>query len=346
MAEATLSTRALNRALLARQLLLERTTLSIPEALSRLGGIQNQYAPNAYLRLWACLDAFRRDDLTGAYQDGSVIQGTLMRGTIHTVAAEEYHRMVAAIGPTQREWANRSTRTSGPVDHDAAAARVRTALAGGPMRRPELMRLMDDDPQAVRFAIDTGAEIVRLPPSGTWDRRRADLCGLADDLVEHTDVDEATALAWLIGCYLAAFGPAAIGDVASFCGMNVRPVREIADAMPLRRHRAEDGTELLDVDGAPLPDADTPAPVRFLPTWDAILLVHARRTQVLPEEYRPLVFHTKMPPSYPTVLVDGQVAGTWRFHDGRIEMSPFRRLSADERDEVDAEAERLGAFHA
>jgi winged helix DNA-binding protein len=341
-----LSTRALNRAVLARQLLLERVDLSIPEALARIGGIQNQYAPNAYLRLWSCLDGFRHAELTGAYEDGSVVQGTLMRGTIHTVAAADYHPMRMAVARIQREWANRATGTKGAVDHEKHIKRVRQALADGPMRRPDLIRLLDGAPPSVRYAIDTGAEIVRLPPSGTWKRRRADLCGLADDLVAHEEMDEAIALAWLIGRYLAAFGPASVGDVASFIGMQVGAIRKVTATMELRRRRAEDGTELLDVDGAPRPDADTPAPVRFLPTWDAILLVHARRTQVLPEAYRPLVFHTKMPPSYPTFLVDGQVAGTWRWEEGRVEVSPFRRLSSDERDEVDAEASRLAAFHA
>ena len=346
MADDVLTTRALNRALLGRQLLLERIDLTIPEALERLAGIQNQYAPNAYLRLWSCLNGFRREDLTRAYEDGSVVQGTLMRGTIHTVAAGDYHPMVAAIARTQREWASRVTGTKEAVDHGAHVARIRKALADSPMRRPDLIRLLGDAPPAVRYAIDTGAEILRLPPSGTWERRRADLCGLADDHIEHVEMDERTALAWLVGRYLAAFGPATIGDVASFIGTTVGPLREVAAGMPLRRFTAEDGTDLVDVEGATLPDADTPAPVRFLPTWDAILLVHARRTQVLPEAYRPLVFHTKMPPSYPTVLVDGQVAGTWRFEDGRIEVSPFRRLTASERREVDAEAARLAAFHA
>ena len=346
MAEPTLSTRALNRAVLARQLLLERVDLGIPAALSQLAGIQNQYAANAYLRLWSCLDGFRRDDLTRAYEDGSVVQGTLMRGTIHTVAAADYHPMLAAVARVQREWANRATRTKGDVDHETHVSRVREALAAGPMRRPDLIKLLADAPPAVRYAVDTGAEILRLPPSGTWDRRRADLCGLADDRIEHAEVNERSALAWLVVRYLGAFGPATVADVASFAGMGIGAVREIAEGLPLRRLKAEGGGSLLDVEGAPLPDAATPAPVRFLPTWDAILLVHARRTQVLPEEYRPLVFHTKMPPSYPTVLVDGQVAGTWRWTEGRIEVSPFRPLSAAEQDEVDAETERLAAFHA
>ena len=346
MAEPILTTRALNRALLARQLLLERVTMPIPQALSRMAGIQNQYAPNAYLRLWSCLEGFRRDDLTRAYEDAAVVQGTLMRGTIHAVAADDYHPMLAAVARTQRDWANRATRTKGTVDHDAHVSRIRAALASGPMRRTDLVKLLADAPPAVRFAIDTGAEILRLPPSGTWDRRRADLCGLADDHIEHVETDERSAVGWLVGRYLAGFGPATVADVASFAGMGIGPVREIVEGLPLRRLRGDDGAELLDVEDGPLPDADTPAPVRFLPTWDAILLVHARRTQVLPEAYRPLVFHTKMPPSYPTVLVDGQVAGTWRWEEGRIDVSPFRQLTAAERDAVDAEAGRLAAFHA
>jgi hypothetical protein len=278
---ATLSTRALNRALLARQLLLERADLPIPDALSCIGGIQNQYAPNAYLRLWSCLAEFRRDDLTRAYEEATVVQGTLMRGTIHTVAAADYHPMVMAIARTQREWAERVTRTKEPVDHEAHIRKVRDALAAGPMRRPDLIGLLEEAPRSVRYAIDIGAEIVRLPPSGTWERRRADLCGLADDLVEHAEIDETSAIAWLIARYLAAFGPASAADVASFIGMKLAPVRQIAASLELRRLRTDDGTEVLDVDGAPLPDPETPAPVRFLPTWDAILLVHARRTQVL-----------------------------------------------------------------
>jgi hypothetical protein len=100
----------------------------------------------------------------------------------------------------------------------------------------------------------------------------------------------------------------------------------VIDRLPLRRFRDEKGRELLDVQRAPLPDPKTPAPVRFLSTWDATLLVHARRTQILPEPYRPLVFNTKTPHSVPTFLVDGAVAGTWRYERGRVETKPFEPL--------------------
>jgi hypothetical protein len=114
----------------------------------------------------------------------------------------------------------------------------------------------------------------------------------------------------------------------------------------LRRFRTEGGAELLDLPDAPLPDPETPAPVRFLPTFDATLLVHARRTGILPEQYRPLLFTSKSPQSFPTFLVDGVVAGTWKHEDGRIRVDPYEPLPAAARREVEEEAERLAALHA
>jgi hypothetical protein len=132
-----------------------------------------------------------------------------------------------------------------------------------------------------------------------------------------------------------------VKDVASFCGWTLTEVREVLARLELRRFRDEAGGELFDTPRAPLPPADTPAPVRFLGQWDATLLVHARRAQILPEAYRPRVFATSMPQSVPTFLVDGQVAGTWRYTDGRVRWEAFDEVRA--RAEVDAEAERLGA---
>ena len=243
MAEPPLLTeRALNRALLARQLLLERASLGIPEALSRLAGIQNQYAPNAYIRLWSCLEGFRRDDLTRAYEDASVVQGTLMRGTIHTVARTDYRLFLGAVARTQREWAGRATKAPANLEPSGALARVRADLAGGPMKRPALVALLADEHPAVRFSIDTDLAILRVPPSGTWERRRADLCALADDVIgPEGAVPEAVALPAAVERYLAAFGPASVADVAAFLGMNVSPVKAVASTLELRRFRARTG---------------------------------------------------------------------------------------------------------
>lgn len=343
----TLTQRRLNRALLARQLLLERSRLSIPEVLERLCGVQNQYAPNAYIRLWSCIEGFARDDLTQAYAAGTAVQGTLMRGTIHTVAASDYHPFVAAIAGSQRSWARRIHRAGDDSGRDAVVARVRAALAGRTVTLAELRALMDEADPTIRQTIDTDAELVRAPPSGTWERRRADIYALADDVLGgHAEVPERDALSHLVRRYLAGFGPAAVRDVADFTGIGVTPLKRVVADLDLRRFRDTAGTELIDVEGAPLPDEGTPAPVRFLPTWDAALLVHARRTQVLPEAYRSLIFHTKMPPSYPTFLVDGQVAGTWRYEEGNVTVSPFKPLRARLAADVDTEAERLARFHA
>ena len=146
--------------------------------------------------------------------------------------------------------------------------------------------------------------------------------------------------------YLAGFGPAARKDVASFTGLPPAELRPLLDRMRLRRFRAEDGEELLDLPRAPLPDPETPAPPRFLPTWDATLLVHARRTGVLPEEHRPRIFSSRNPHSFPTFLVDGRVAGTWRHEGGAVRLEPFGRLDAATRRELKQEADRLAEFHA
>jgi hypothetical protein len=343
--EAILSTRQLNRALLARQLLLERASIAIPEALERIAGIQNQYAPNAYIRLWSCLAGFQRDALTDAYRLGDAVQGTLMRGTIHTVSARDYRLFAAAVRPGRREWARRAYRDP-DADHDRVAERVRAALRGRSCARAELMSLLADASPAAAGTIDTDAELLRVPPSGTWERRRAHTFALAEDVLGPGEPpDETAAMRHLIARYLAAFGPASARDAAEFIGTGVSRLAPVLAGMELRRFRDEGGVELLDVPDGALPDAELPAPVRFLPTWDATLLVHARRTAILPEEYRPRIFSTKTPHSFNTFLVDGQVAGTWRHVDGRIEVEPFSRLTSSARREVDAEAEALLLLH-
>jgi hypothetical protein len=150
----------------------------------------------------------------------------------------------------------------------------------------------------------------------------------------------------LVRRYLGGFGPSTAAEVADWAGLPPDAVDPVLRRLPLRRFTAEDGQELFDLPRAPLPPADTPAPVRFLPTWDAVLLVHARRTGILPEEHRPRIFHTKNPQSTPTFLVDGVVAGTWRYDGGRIELEPFHRISPSVMRELRDEARDLARLHA
>jgi hypothetical protein len=186
-----------------------------------------------------------------------------------------------------------------------------------------------------------------VPPAGTWERRRADLFALAEEWVgPEPELDHEEAVKHLVRRYLGAFGPATRTDIADWAGMRIRSLGLALDRMRLRRFRDEQGRELLDLPRAPLPHPETPAPPRFLPVWDATLLVHARRTGILPEEYRPRIFNTRTPHSFNTFLVDGRVTGTWRYEQGRVALEPFRRIPREARKELDEEAERLAAFHA
>jgi Winged helix DNA-binding domain len=338
--ERVLTQRELNRALLARQLLLERVRLPIPRVLERIGGIQNQWAPNAYIRLWSCIEGFSLEDLTRAYERRSVVQGTLMRTTIHTVSRRDYWLLARGLRRSQRRWWLGLQKGS-VTDREMTrrAARVRAALADGPLPAKQV--------EAIGAGyVGLWADFVRVPPSGTWERRRADLYGLAETWVGPSEVTEEDGLTHLVRRYLGGFGPAPLKDIASWAGVRPTELRPALERLELRRFRDEQGGELLDLPRALLPPADTPAPVRFLPQFDATLLAHARRTGVVPEEYRPLLFHTKNPQSVPTFLVDGRVAGIWRHKNGRIVLEPFERISRTTRRQLAEEGERLAAFHS
>jgi hypothetical protein len=223
---------------------------------------------------------------------------------------------------------------------EAAAETLRAALKDGPMKRKAIDELLT---KPVAHGIGLWVDMVRVPPPGTWERRRADLYGLAEDWIGPPDVTEDDALDHLVTRYLTGFGPSSRAEIANWGGLGLKDVDPALERLPLRRFEAEDGTGLLDLENLPLPDPDTPAPVRLLPTWDAVLLAHARRALILPEEHRARIFNTKMPQSVGTFIVDGAVAGAWR-PDGTIE--PFRTLTTEERKAVDAEAARLGEFIA
>jgi hypothetical protein len=337
-----LSQRALNRALLARQLLLERSTATLPDALAEIAGIQAQYAPAMYVGLWSRLEAFEREALTKALEEREVIQGTLMRSTIHLVAPGDYWPFAVAVRDARRASWLRSVPAFTPAQMAGAARTLRGKLADGPLTRAQIEKLVGKDrARGVGLWID----MVRVPPSGTWERRRADLYGLAEDWLPNEPPMPAVALDRLVTSYLRGFGPATRHDVASFTGLKLGELKPVLARLDVERHESDAGHELLDVTGSPLPDPDTPAPVRFLPVWDATLLVHARRTGLLPEDVRPRVFSTKKPHGTPTFLVDGSVAGAWRYENGKVELEPWTRLERSVRRALDDEAERLAAFH-
>ena len=357
--ERVLTTRELNRALLARQLLLEPAAAPPAEVAARVCGLQTQHAPSGYIGMWSRAAAFRRADLTAALERAEVVQGWVMRSTIHMVAAPDYLPFTTAVRAARRaQWLRAEKRAAG-LDMPAVAAAVRRYLGDGPLSQPRLVALLAADgfPRVAWTGVQLWVDLLRVPPAGTWDKPRAHLFALAEHVVSSAPVASAddpgpsdpvvdAARELLVTRYLRAFGPASPADVASFTGLSITDVRAVLDRCDLRKFRTEAGGVLVDVPDAPLPDAGTPAPVRFLGTWDAVLLVHARRTQLLPEALRPRVFATSMPRSVPTFLVDGQVAGTWSYDGGQVVTAPFHDLPTAARRAVEEEAERLTVFHA
>jgi Winged helix DNA-binding domain len=318
--------------------------LSLPRALEHMGCLQAQYAPSMYIGLWSRVQGFERAALTRALERRQVVQATLMRATIHLVSARDYWPLAVAVAGPRREWWVRVHQgRPTPREMAAAARRLRGRIAGGTLRRSEVEELLGKERAR---AVGMWLPLVRVPPSGTWERRRADLYAAAEDWLGPPEVTPEAALDQLVRRYLTGFGPATRHEIADWAGMAVTTVDPALDRLRLRRLRAEDGEELLDLPRAPLPAPDTPAPVRFLPTWDATLLAHARRAGILPEEHRSKVFHVTRPQSVPTFLVDGAVAGAWRYEAGRVRVEPFGRLTRAVRREVDAEARRLADFHA
>jgi winged helix DNA-binding protein len=341
--ERVLTHRELNRALLERQFLLERKRTALPRALERIGGIQAQYAPSMYIGLWSRLEGFERERLTRALERRTVIQGTLLRSTIHLVSARDYWPIAIAVRRARREWWLR-THSEGTRDIAAAAARMRRRLADGPLSRAQLIESLGT---SVLGGAGLWLDMVRVPPSGTWERRRADLYAAAENWVgPPAELTQDEAIDLLVSRYLGGFGPSRPTEIADWAGLPVRAISPALARRTLRQFRDEQGRLLVDLPRAPLPDPDTPAPVRFLPTWDATLLTHARGAGILPEDYRPLVFSTKNPQSVGTFTVDGAVAGSWGHEGGRIHLSPFGRLSRAVRRELEEEGTRLAAFYA
>jgi hypothetical protein len=342
-----LSTRRLNRALLARQLLLERSRSPIVRAVEQVGGLQSQYPPSAYLGLWSRVAGFERLPLTRALERRRLVQGTLMRTTIHIVSAKDFPLFAAGIAePRRASWLKARPSHADGSDLEAEARRVRERLRDGPRSRNEVAG--DLDSQAWN-GVGVYLDLVRVPPSGTWERRRADVYAAAEDWLGASEASEDEGRRHLLRRYLAAFGPTTLKEAANWAGAPPSVLAPALERVRVRRHVADDGVELLDLPRAPLPAADIPAPPRFLGTWDATLLVHARRTQILPEEYRPFVFSTKTPHSLNTFLVDGAVAGSWRIERTKARASllleSFAPLPRRSRDDVREEGERLVRWH-
>lgn len=350
--EPVLTARQLNRALLARQCLLDRVPSTLPAALEQVAGLPAQHG-SAYIGLWARLSHFERGALTAALENRSVVQATLMRQTIYVVSQHDFVLMAAGVRRARREWWLRVSRSRG-LDETAyrtLADKLATTLKDGPRTRAELLEDIDvaGYPKHALEGVVLWLDLVRIPPYGTWEHPKADLFGLAADWIGATTtpieaVDVSDGLDLLVQRYFRAFGPAPLSDVASWAGVPVAALEPSIERLDLRRFRNESGALLLDLPFGPLPDPAIPAPVRFLPTWDAVQLVHAKRAAIISEQDRARALSTSTPSGVGTFLVDGSAAGCWTFTGERVETEAFSPLPAAVRDEVEAESVALAAF--
>src|SRR5438067_9426465 len=215
----TLSQRQLRLALLDRQLLLRPSGLAITAVLEQMGGLQAQYAPSMYIGLWTRMDRFARADLDAALEQRAVVQGTLLRSTIHLVSPSDYWPFAAAIRESRKQWWMRSRKISDPAALDHAVEKLRTLLRE-PMRAKDIEAALGVKMEA----FNQWTELVRIPPSGTWDRRRADLYALADEWIERVPHSPEAALEHLVRRYLGAFGPATPTDIANWAGIAPKQV--------------------------------------------------------------------------------------------------------------------------
>jgi len=344
MAERVLTLRELNRATLARQLLLQRKRLTAPAVIEQLGGMQAQWPPAPYVGIWSRTTTFRREKLEQALLAGEVVKASMMRNTLHLVSRRDYPAFWTALHDIP-SWPDEAAIADGV----RIAPLIRALALAEPLRTQEALAylerehgLVDVHRNRVWHVARTRSHVMHAPQTALWSSRPQ---GLFKALDEPEAVEKVAAVAAIVKRYLAAFGPASRADIASWSGMRVVDfARALETLEPLRRFRDERGRELLDLPRAPLPSADVPAPVRLLPKWDNLLLSHDDRTRVMPDEYRKRIVG-KNGDVAQAFLVDGVVAGEWTADKkGKVTFEPYAPLPRVAHRAVEDEAARLGAW--
>jgi len=353
MADArVLSVRELNRATLARQLLLARHKLAPVAAVERLAGLQAQLARPPYVGLWSRVAGLTRDKLTRAILAREIVRATLMRATLHLFSATDYRRLRPCLQPMlDKGMASIVGKRLAGADVRPVLARARAHLAR-PRTLDELRRLLKDDfpgidERVMGYAVRCSLGLVHVPDDGhEWGYHGAARFALADTFLADP-IDGERDPAELVRRYLAAFGPASVADAQTWSGL--RGLKPTFDALrpELATFRDARGRELFDLPRAPRPDADTPAPVRFLPEYDNLVLGHDDRARMMTDAARRLIFRNNLQ-ILPSVLVDGVVAGTWAAsaQKGRavLDVVEFARLPKRARAELEEEGDALLRF--
>lgn len=351
-----LDRRALNRALLARQLLLEREHRPVAEVLTHLVGLQAQSPDAPYYGLWSRIEGFEQSQLAEALTERRVVRATMMRGTLHAVTAEDCLALRMLAQPVQERAVRVNTDYDGrrvgglPIAEVLAAGaellaeRHRTAAE---LRTAFAARWPRHDPGPLAYVARSLIPLVQVPPRGIWGVGGPPRFALASAWLGRAVLPEPDPET-LVLRYLAAFGPATVPDVATWSGLTA--ARGVVEHLrpQLLTLADERGRELFDLPDAPRPDPDTPAPVRFVAPYDNAVLAHADRERVVPERYRrELMSKNGIVPG--TLLVDGFVSGIWglyrrRGERARLEVRLFRRLPIRVERELRREADRLTAF--
>jgi hypothetical protein len=347
-----LSSRALNRAALARQFLLERADVPVLDAVAHLGGLQAQEPQEPFVGLWARLRSFDPTTLSGLLVDRQVVRTHLMRRTVHLVAADD------ALAWRSRHDAMLRQRVMGVyrreldgIDLDELAAAGRAVMGDGrPRSMAELGRVLVDrwpapGPRVLGEAVVAAlVPMVQLPPRGLW-RTTAGVRNVPVSSWLGREVDRPAAAGadpvgeTLVRRYLAAFGPAATADLRAWCGLAGLPPVVAALRDELVSFRDDRGRVLLDLPDAARPDPDTPAPVRFLPAFDNAILGYDDRSRIVDDAHRGLSVAGER-----AVLVDGRVAATWTVEAGTVIVTPLRRFSRADRAAVAEEGWALASF--
>ena len=341
-----LTRRALNRALLHRQLLLRRWKLAPAKAIGRLVGLQAQATNPPYLALWTRLDGFQRDQLTRLLTERRVVRLALMRSTLHLVTADDCLAVRPVLQPMLEQAYARSVhnRATKDIDLNEVAKVARELIEAEPLTNADLGRLLTErwpgrDVTALLQVVRAKLAVVQLPPRGVWGVGGQPTGTTAETWLGRPFAP--IAVDDLVRRYLAAFGPASIQDAQTWSGLT--RLREVFDRLrpQLRTFTDESGVELFDLPDARRPHPDTPAPIRFLPEFDNSLLSHADRTRIISLEHRPYVF-TANGIIRGTVLVDGFVAAIWKLAPNALTVTPLTAIA--DRDGIEAEAHRLTEF--
>jgi len=352
MPERILTLRELNRTTLARQMLLERESISIPAAIERLIGMQAQLSSAPFVGLWTRLNDFQRESLAKRIDDHTVVKATMMRATLHLVTADDFLRLRTTLRPVLSGASETIVKNRGvELDYETLLATAKEFIAAEPRTFAEISAMLsekwpDVDIGSMRYTVRTTLPLVQFPVSGGWSFPGNPKFTLAETwLGKPFSTDDI--LKVLIFRYLAAFGPASVTDMQKWSGFP--KLKEAFEALrpELVTYRDERKRELFDLPDMLIPDADAPAPERFLPEFDNLLLAHDKRTRVVADEYRKKVYLPGLRVAA-TFLVDGFVRGAWKIDSKKkaatLTLDAFDSLTKQNRDALTEEGEKLVRF--